>query len=192
MDYSIVSGVGALVFFVSAIVFSTINTQKPFNSAFFVSVITCISYLIMLQFSDILFMRWIGYAFSCTTLAWVIGRYLWLLPARLLSVIFLTPLVMLTGALASYASSLWMIIWFVLSSLCYIILIWSLLQWNKKSFSSISQYIWFGWTVFPFVFLLSPEWFGIIPLWTAILLYLSLDIYTKIIFYKTPGITPSL
>jgi hypothetical protein len=122
------TALGALVFFISAIIFSTVNKNKLFHSAFFVSAITCVSYLIMLQFSDMIFVRWIAYVFSCTTLVWVIGSYISLVPGRLLSVMFLTPLVMITGALASYSSDFWMLAWFIVGGLFYALLLWFLLQ----------------------------------------------------------------
>jgi len=40
-----------------------------------------------------------------------------------------------------------------------------------------------GWTGFPIAFLLAPDGFGIITASTAAVLYLVLDIFTKIIFY---------
>jgi hypothetical protein len=103
MDSLWVTGLGALIFFVSAVMFASKRKQQSFHSAFFVSAITCVSYVFMLQFPDLVWVRWLGYVFSCTTLVWVIGRYISLSQDYLLSVMFLTPLVMVTGALASFS-----------------------------------------------------------------------------------------
>jgi len=40
-----------------------------------------------------------------------------------------------------------------------------------------------GWTGFPLAFLLAPEGFGLITASVAAILYLLLDIFTKLIFY---------
>jgi bacteriorhodopsin len=43
-------------------------------------------------------------------------------------------------------------------------------------------YIFFGWTVFPIVFLLAPTGLGLFGAAVANLLYLGLDLFTKIVF----------
>ncbi len=185
MDLFIINSLGVLVFLISSIVFFVGWKKKQFNSAFFVSGITLVSYAFMLQVGGTPYLRWLGYIFSCTLLVWVIGQYIELSKERLRTVMFLTPLVMLTGALASLSFGFFMLFWFVLGGLFYVALLRVLLQGESKYFDKIKKYIWFGWTVFPVVFIVSPEGFALIPMSIAMGLYLLLDIYTKIIFYKT-------
>jgi bacteriorhodopsin len=43
--------------------------------------------------------------------------------------------------------------------------------------------VFFGWTVFPVVFFLAPTGLALISAAVAEMLYLVLDIFTKIVFY---------
>jgi len=185
MDLFIVNVAGVVVFLISSIVFLLGWKKKQFNSAFFVSAITLVSYTFMLQVGGTPYLRWLGYIFSCTLLVWVIGNYLSLSKEYLRTAMFLTPLVMLTGVFASLSFGFFMILWFVLGGFFFVRLLMTLLKGSKESFSNIKNYLWFGWSVFPLVFLVSPEGFGLISMSIAMALYLLLDIYTKIIFYKT-------
>ena len=53
---------------------------------------------------------------------------------------------------------------------------------SAKGAGWVNSYIFFGWTVFPVVFLIAPTGLGLIGSALANLLYLALDIFTKIIF----------
>jgi bacteriorhodopsin len=55
----------------------------------------------------------------------------------------------------------------------------------------VNSYIFFGWTVFPIVFLLAPTGLGLLGAGVANLLYLLLDICTKIVFSIQLGRTGS-
>jgi sensory rhodopsin len=89
---------------------------------------------------------------------------------------------MFTGFLA--ARDLTTIRWihFAISSVAYILLVVKVLSVKVPGSNWISSYIFFGWTVFPIVFLLAPTGLGLIGAAMANLLYLLLDIYTKIVF----------
>jgi sensory rhodopsin len=89
---------------------------------------------------------------------------------------------MFTGFLA--ARDLTAIRWihFAISSVAYILLVVKVLSVEAPGSNWISSYIFFGWTVFPVVFLLAPTGLGLIGAAVANLLYLLLDIYTKIVF----------
>jgi len=58
---------------------------------------------------------------------------------------------------------------------------------DRSVFKSISPFLWLGWSVFPIVFFLSPEGYGIIGVGISMIIYLILDIYTKIMFYFNPA-----
>ena len=87
-----------------------------------------------------------------------------------------------TGFLA--ARDLTAIRWihFAISSVAYILLVLKVLSVQTAGSRWTHSYIYFGWTVFPIVFLLAPTGLGLIGAAVANLLYLLLDIYTKIVF----------
>ena len=82
---------GSLIFLISSVYF-LFFFKKKLNSAFFVSFITLISYLVMLEgsfiTSGLLWTRWIGYAFSCSLLIYVISKKLNLPYSKQISNIF--------------------------------------------------------------------------------------------------------
>jgi sensory rhodopsin len=101
---------------------------------------------------------------------------------RLVQLMALTFIVMLTGFLA--ARDLGPVRWahFVISSVAYALLVRHVLSARRPEGQWVNRYVFFGWTVFPLVFLLAPTGFGLIGAAVANLLYLLLDIYTKIVF----------
>ena len=101
---------------------------------------------------------------------------------KLVELLYLTAIVMFTGVLA--ARDLTAVGWvhFVISSVAYVLLVSRVLAAKREGSQWVSNYIFFGWTVFPIVFLLAPTGLGLIGAAVANLLYLLLDIYTKIIF----------
>lgn len=195
---SIILGVGVVLFGISTTYFAWVGRRKLLNSAFLVSAITLVSYLVMISgeyialVSDglgnvpepIFWTRWIAYAFSCSLLMYVIATRAKVETHTRTMIIALNILVMITGAFASVSEGwlLWM--FFVVSSLFYIGMIGLLYKYgHAQGLKKIWPYIIFGWSVFPVVFLLAPEGFGLICATYAALGYLALDILTKIIFY---------
>jgi hypothetical protein len=69
--------IGVIVFAISSLVFY-FGVKKSFNSAFLVSIITLVSYVIMAQggfvVNDIYWTRWVFYGLSCPLLAYEISR----------------------------------------------------------------------------------------------------------------------
>lgn len=96
--------------------------------------------------------------------------------------IFLNVVVMGTGALAAVSSGLSKWIFFILSSISYIIQISTVLKAKGKESDWVNTYIYLGWTAFPIVFLLAPTGISLFGSVIAMGLYLVLDVYTKIIF----------
>lgn len=181
---------GVLVFASSSILFYLIR-KKSFNTAFLVSFITLISYLIMSEgtfvfrssVGDQYWTRWLFYAFSCSLLVYQIGDIANKSAEEKAMSIYLTVIVMITGIFSSVFASSFKWIFFGISSVAYLLLVRELLHKRNEKMGTVTPYILFGWSVFPLVFLLSPEGLNIFTNQFSAGLYLLLDVYTKIIFY---------
>jgi bacteriorhodopsin len=101
---------------------------------------------------------------------------------RTVQALYLTAIVMFTGFLA--ARDLTAVRWvhFAISSVAYVLLLVNILSVRTSDSSWVNNYIFFGWSVFPLVFLLAPTGLSVIGSAVANLLYLVLDLYTKILF----------
>jgi len=183
---------GLLIFAISSGYFYFTGRYKAgLNSAFLVSFVTLISYVLMWQGDlttttqagqPIFWTRWLFYMLSCTLLMVEIAQLKEIQGGRLVQMLYLTALVMFTGFLA--ARDLTAVRWahFAISSVAYVVLVVQLLSVKTPGSQWVRNYIFFGWTVFPIVFVLAPTGFGLIGAAVANLLYLLLDIYTKIVF----------
>jgi sensory rhodopsin len=183
---------GTVIFAVSSFYFYLAGRKKGgLNSAFLVSFITLISYVLMWQGDltvvtqagePIFWTRWLFYALSCTLLMVEIAQLKGIQGGDLVQQLYLTAVVMLTGYLAARDRSAIRWAHFVISSVAYVLLVVKVLSVKTEGSRWVSNYIFFGWTVFPIVFLLAPTGVGLIGAAVANLLYLLLDIYTKIVF----------
>lgn len=191
IEISTIFVIGIAIFSLTSLYFLW-SYKKEFNSAFLVSFITVISYTLMLEGSLVAMgangelvypTRWIFYGLSCTLLMYEIARQLGKSLAETVYLLYLTAIVMFTGAAASYYDGWYMIGFFVISSIAYVRLIYPLVTANSPHRASLIKYILLGWTGFPLVFLLAPDGYGIISAVTAAVLYLALDMFTKILFY---------
>ena len=183
---------GLVVFGVSSAYFYFAGKSKNgLNSAFLVSFFTLISYVLMWQGNvtvvtqegePILWTRWLFYALSCTLLMVEIAQLKGIQGGRLVQLLYLTAIVMGAGVLA--ARDLTDVRWayFALSAVAYVLLVIQVLSVKSAESQWVNSYIFFGWTVFPIVFVLAPTGLGLIGAALANLLYLLLDIYTKIVF----------
>jgi sensory rhodopsin len=191
MDIQLVflTGIGLFSF---AAVYFLFTRNKLFNSAFLVSFITIISYILMHEGSlssigagdgAVYATRWAFYALSCTLLMYEIAKLLGKKTEEILFLLYLTAIVMLTGAASAYYDGIYMIAFFLVSSIAYIRLIFPLLTADSKHRNAIAKYILLGWSGFPLVFLIAPDGFGLITATTAAAAYLVFDIFTKVIFY---------
>jgi sensory rhodopsin len=184
--------IGIILFSISSVFFFVLSPPKNgLRSAFIISFITLISYVLMWQGTltvttnsgePIFWSRWLFYGASCTLLMFEISQLKGIAGNKLLELLFLTMIVMITGFLAArdITSVRW--IHFFVSSVAYILLIVQILGVKGKEARWVNPYIIFGWTVFPIVFFFAPTGLGLIGSAVANLLYLLLDIYTKIIF----------
>jgi len=183
--------VGIAVFVVSSLYF--LSTQKkPFNTAFIVSFVTIVSYVIMFEGSfasvstaavPIFWTRWVFYGVSCTLLTFEMSRILGIEQKKSIFLLYLTGIVMLTGALSSYYTGAFMITFYVISTVAFVLLVAGFLRTSSEHRGAVSKYLFFGWTGFAVVFLFSPEGFGLIDNTIAAAIFLLLDIFTKIVFY---------
>ena len=191
IQIEIVFAVGVVLFAATATYFLWAY-KKAFNSAFLVSFITIISYTLMLEGSlvsagagggEVYVTRWLFYGLSCNLLMFEIARFLKKSQSETIFLMFLTVLVMGVGGAAAYYEGWYKIGFFVLSSFAYILLVYPLVTSASPHRNAVAKYLLLGWTGFPVAFLLAPDGFGIITAATAAILYLLLDIFTKIIFY---------
>ncbi len=183
---------GLLIFVGSSAYFYVTGRKKNgLNSAFLVSFITLISYVLMWQGDltvvtgagqPIFWTRWLFYGLSCTLLMVEIAQLKGIQGGDMVEQLYLTAIVMGTGFLA--ARDLTAVRWvhFAISSVAYVLLVANVLSVKTKGAEWVSSYILFGWTVFPIVFALAPTGLGLIGAAVANLLYLALDVYTKIVF----------
>jgi sensory rhodopsin len=183
---------GLVVFAVSSAYFYFSSKSKNgLNTAFLVSFVTLISYVLMWQGNltvvtaagePIFWTRWLFYGLSCTLLMLEITQLKKIAGGARVQLLYLTAIVMGTGFLA--ARDLTAIRWvhFVISSIAYVLLVRKILSVKTAAADWVHGYVFFGWTVFPIVFLLAPTGLGVIGAAVANLLYLLLDVYTKIIF----------
>ena len=183
---------GALLFTASSILFLFSKKQQgSFNTAFIVSFVTLISYILMWQGGleitaasgqPIFWTRWLFYGASCSLLMFEIASARKIKGIALAEWIYLTVIVMVAGFLGARTLTSVKWIYFILSSVAYILLVVKVLKARTESTGWIENYIYFGWSVFPLVFLLGPTGFGLIGSAIAAGIYLLLDLYTKIIF----------
>lgn len=183
---------GALLFTAASILFLFSKKQQgSFNTAFIVSFVTLISYILMwlggLEIASaagqpIFWTRWLFYAASCSLLMYEIASARKIKGPALAEWIYLTVIVMFAGFLGARTLSSVKWIYFILSSIAYVLLLTKVFKARTESTAWIENYIYFGWSVFPLVFLLGPTGFGVIGSALAAGLYLLLDLYTKIIF----------
>jgi len=183
---------GVLLFTASSILFLFSKKQQgSFNTAFIVSLVTLISYFLMWQGGleiasaagqPIFWTRWLFYGASCSLLMVEIAKTRKIKGATLAEWIYLTVIVMFTGFLAARTLTSVKWIYFILSSVAYILLVLKVFKARTEETAWIENYIYFGWSVFPLVFLLAPTGFGVISSAIAAGIYLLLDLYTKIIF----------
>jgi bacteriorhodopsin len=191
MTLNIIFLIGALAF-AAASVYFWLSDDKEFNSPLLVVAVTTLSYLVMLegglaieQFDGavIHWSRWAGYGLSCPLLFYVVASGIKSFQRRL-TLTALMSLVMITGAFAAAWSGWFFWAGFVLSSFFFAVTLIELYEYSdEKSLRPMHKYVWFGWFIFPVVFLIGPSGLYVVSAAVVALAYLLLDIYTKIVFY---------
>jgi len=127
--------------------------------------------------------RWLFYGVSCPLLIYEISKQLGLKTKETFANIFLTALVMITGVLSSITVGNFKLAFFAISCVVFGKVLYSVFTSKSDQLARIVPYMLFGWSVFPIVFILSFEGYGLIENPLAAGIYLALDLFTKIIFY---------
>lgn len=187
--------IGFLVLFFFALWFFAKKEETPnYRVASIVASVTSLSYLLMLSGQAVIlnssgetvyFTRWFFYIASCSLLMVTMANVLKTKKDNVLPVLMLNGLVMLSGAIAAFLESPMKWVVFGLGCVFFIKQIVLLFEGesNKKIKDKVGFFIFFGWSLFPVIFILAPEGIGIVNNLTAAILYLGLDVLTKIIFY---------
>jgi sensory rhodopsin len=188
-----------MVFALSSLLFAYIETKNQnikqiFRSHMYVSFITTISYVIMAlalatlvtQSGEFIFWtRWLFYMGSCSILTVDIAHYFSKSSIKKAEIATLTSLTMFCGFLASITLNNDRWLFFVLSTAAYVgmlVTLFTKANENKKSNNSIMWYILITWSLFPIVWILAPTGLDIIRTLEEAILYLVLDLITKIAF----------
>ena len=165
-----------------------------FSSHVFVSFFTAISYFVMAlalatvsaeNGEPIYWTRWLFYIASCSILTLDIATIAKKPNVKKAEVAVFTALTMFCGFLASIIITVDRWWFFGLSTAAYIGMLYTLFKPSNEGSSNISSIMWFvllTWSLFPVVWVLAPTGFGIIAVDIEALLYLALDIVTKIAF----------
>lgn len=183
---------GMIIFSISSLYFLFSKKSNGLNSAFLVSFVTLVSYVLMWEGSyvvesaggqPIFWTRWLFYALSCSLLMLEISRVKGIASTgKIAELIFLNVIVMTAGFLAAITFDTVKWLFFILSSIAYIILVADLLKIKEAKSNWVNAYVLFGWSIFPVVFFLAPTGIEVFGAALAMALYLVLDIYTKIVF----------
>lgn len=183
---------GMVIFALSSIYFFFSKKTSGLNSAFLVSFVTLASYVLMWEGSyvseslggqPIFWTRWLFYALSCSLLMLEISKVKGITStSKVAELIFLNVLVMTGGFFAAITFGVVKWMFFILSSIAYLIQISALLKIKDSESNWINAYIYLGWSVFPIVFFLAPTGIEIFGAAVAMGFYLILDTYTKIAF----------
>jgi len=189
----VVFQIGAIIFGLSSFIFLYIGrTKSLFDTEFFISFITATSYALMslsvattvsLGGQIIYWSRWLFYLVACPLLVYDIAKILHISREDFPKLALLTGLTMFNGFLASFivTSSRW--IFFFLSSIAFICLLFMIFKGETNTkFKSLKPFVLVGWSLFPFVFLLAPTGFGLLETSISETLYLVLDLITKLFF----------
>ena len=184
---------GVAVFALASIYFLFTGENTPnFSTEFFISFITTTSYALMGQSLAVTFSmngqpiywsRWLFYMIACSLLMYDTSKVLKISERDYPFMVLLTWLTMFNGFLASYITSSSRWIFYLLSSVAYIGLLYFVMKGEENpEFKTIKPFVLIGWTLFPVVFTLAPTGIGLLDTNIAEASYLVLDVATKIIF----------
>lgn len=184
--------VGIIVFSFTSLMFFILKkkNRKVASLNMIVNFTTIASYILMVSGLGVIsatngqfiyWTRWAFYAVSCSFLMVEISMILRIDKDTKLQIIVFNSLVMVTGLFASITPDLVKWLFFGLSSIAYLYVIF-LINKNRSENTFIIGFVAIFWSGFPLVWLLSPAGFMLLDaFWTA-LFYLVLDLITKVYF----------
>ena len=186
------AAIAGMVLFTLSSVYFSIAWKQGFNTALLVSIVTLLSYLLLLEGSFAttspdgqaqFFPRWILYAVSHTLIAYQMSRLLGKRHEERGFLFVLAGIVMGTLTLSSYFHGEWMIVFFAIAAILHVGFASRMLRTVSEYRGVVANYLWLGWTAFPLILLISPEGIAVTDSEVAAWLYLLLDVVTKIVFY---------
>ena len=184
--------IGIGLFSITSLMFLILKKKNPEVASLnlIVNFVTIASYIVMVSelgvvtalTGDLIYLtRWAFYAMSCSFLMFEISKILTIDTKTTMEIIVFNTIVMITGLLASITQFPIKWYFFALSSLAYIYVL-SLIGKNRSEQKFIFAFVVVFWSGFPLVWLLSPAAFMVLnSFWTA-LIYLILDLITKVYF----------
>lgn len=184
--------IGAGLFTFTTITFLLLKKRNPKVASLnmIVNVITIASYLLMVSGlfvvismtgDAIYWTRWAFYAVSCSFLMVEISMLLGIDKQDKIEIIVFNSLVMITGLLASISEGIIKWLFFTLSSLAYLYVLFHIFK-HRSNAKFIVIFVAIFWSGFPIIWILSPSGLMLIDaFWTA-LFYLVLDLITKVYF----------
>ena len=198
IEETIVFWIGALLFGISSLMFVVLENRNSsrkqmFSSHVFVSFLTTTSYIVMALTlatataetgQPIYWTRWLFYAASCSILTLDIATIAKKPNETKAEVTALTSLTMFCGFLASIIVTVDRWWFFGLSTAAYLGMLFTLFKTSDagSNISSIKWFVLVTWSLFPVVWILAPTGFATINVDIEAILYLLLDIVTKIGF----------
>lgn len=187
--------IGFIAFAVAFLIFKFFKRSNIFaNLNLLVSLVTLTSYAVLFStigaikldcINYIYPTRWLFYIASCGILIYEVSLIMKKSNFDTFKMIVFNTVVMLNGFLASISHDLYRWIFFMISTLAFIMLLDLIHEKNNrenKFVGIIRWYVTIAWSIFPLVWILAPTGLSILNAFYAALLYLILDIVTKIIF----------
>jgi len=184
--------VGLIIFSLTTLMFLTLKRRNPKVASInmIVNFVTIASYLLMMSGlgaslatngQSIYWTRWAFYAVSCSFLMVEISMILGIDKNTMIEIIVFNSMVMITGLFASLTVDLVKWLFFALSSVAYLYVLYQIAK-HRSDKKFIVVFVGIFWSGFPVVWLISPAGFMVLDaFWTA-LFYLVLDLITKVYF----------
>lgn len=184
--------IGLIVFSLTTLMFFSLKRKNPKIASInmIVNFVTIASYLLMMSGlgaslatngQSIYWTRWAFYAVSCSFLMVEISMILGINKNTMIEIIVFNSMVMITGLFASVTSDLVKWLFFALSSIAYLYVLYHI-STHRSDKKFIVAFVGIFWSGFPLVWLMSPAGFMVLDaFWTA-LFYLVLDLVTKVYF----------
>ncbi len=184
--------IGIGIFSFTTLMFFVLKKKNPKMASLnmIVNFITIASYILMMSelgvipalTGDLIYWtRWAFYAVSCSFLMYEISMILGIDNRTVLEIIVFNSIVMLGGLYASITEAPVKWYFFILSSIAYIYILYQIGK-NRADKNFTVVFVIIFWSGFPLVWLISPAALMVLnSFWTA-LIYLVLDLITKVYF----------
>jgi len=184
--------IGMGIFSFTSLMFLVLKKRNPKMASvnMLVNFITIASYIVMMSevgvvsasTGDLIYWtRWAFYAVSCSLLMYEISMILGIDNKTVLEIIVFNAIVMVAGLYASITAVPIKWYFFTLSSIAYIYILYQIGK-NRADNNFILLFVIIFWSGFPLVWVMSPAALMVLnSFWTA-LIYLVLDLITKVYF----------